>query len=115
MESTSRQHEVYGGENAPTGLCMFAWWKKNGKKRLQKLGSGSAQIRSSSDGRHTLLPFYRHLRLDTGARSCGPFLCHARQAEVTDPGKDRIAASGERPRAVGTPAGRTSSTKPSSS
>jgi hypothetical protein len=46
MGSTARRRRVYGGEYAPTGLRMFAQWKKNGKKRLQKVGSGFAQIKS---------------------------------------------------------------------
>jgi hypothetical protein len=46
MESIARPCGVYGGEYAPTGLRLFAWWKKNGEKRLQKAGSGSTQIRS---------------------------------------------------------------------
>jgi hypothetical protein len=41
--STTRRCGVYGGEYAPTGFCLFAWWKKNGKKRLKKPSSGSAQ------------------------------------------------------------------------
>jgi hypothetical protein len=46
MGSTTRWRGVYGGEYAPTGLRLFAWWKKNGERRLQKPGSGSAGIRS---------------------------------------------------------------------
>jgi hypothetical protein len=46
MGSTTRRRDVYGEEYAPTGLRLFAWWKKNGEKRLQKAGIGSAQIRS---------------------------------------------------------------------
>jgi hypothetical protein len=30
------------------GLRLFAWWKKNGERRLQKPGSGSAEIRSEN-------------------------------------------------------------------
>jgi hypothetical protein len=30
-----------------TGLRLFAWWKKNGERRLPKAGSGFAQIRSN--------------------------------------------------------------------
>jgi hypothetical protein len=40
MGSTTRRRGVYGGEYAPTGLRLFAWWKKNGERRLQKAGSG---------------------------------------------------------------------------
>jgi hypothetical protein len=47
MGSTTRWCGVYDGEYAPTGLHLLAWWKKNEKKRLQKPGSGSAQIRST--------------------------------------------------------------------
>jgi hypothetical protein len=43
MGSTTRRRGVYGGEYTPTGLRLFAWWKKNGKRRLQKAGSGFAQ------------------------------------------------------------------------
>jgi hypothetical protein len=46
MGSTTRRRGVYGGEYTPTGLRLFAWWKKNGERRLQKAGSGSAGIRS---------------------------------------------------------------------
>jgi hypothetical protein len=46
MGSTTRRCGVYGGEYAPIGLRLFARWKKNGKKRLQKAGGGFAQIRS---------------------------------------------------------------------
>jgi hypothetical protein len=45
MGSTTRRRSIYGGEYTPTGLRLFAWWKKNGERRLQKAGSGSAQIR----------------------------------------------------------------------
>jgi hypothetical protein len=45
MGSTTRRHGVYAGEYAPTGLRLFAWWRKNGEMRLQKAGSGSTQIR----------------------------------------------------------------------
>jgi hypothetical protein len=45
MGSTTRRRGVYGGEYAPTGLPMFAWWKKNGERRFQKPGSGSTEIR----------------------------------------------------------------------
>jgi hypothetical protein len=50
MGSTTRRRGVYGGEYAPTGLLLFARWKKNEKKRLQKPGSGSAGIRSYQTG-----------------------------------------------------------------
>jgi hypothetical protein len=51
MGSTIRRCGVYGGEYAPTGLRLFAWWKKNRERRLQKAGSGFAQIRSNlADG-----------------------------------------------------------------
>jgi hypothetical protein len=46
MGSTKQQRGVYGGEYAPTGLRLFAWWRKNGERRLQKPGSGSTGIRS---------------------------------------------------------------------
>jgi hypothetical protein len=46
MGSIARRRGVYGGEYAPTGIRLFARWNKNRKKRLQKPGSGSAQIRS---------------------------------------------------------------------
>jgi hypothetical protein len=48
MGSTTRRRGVYGGEYAPTGLRLFAWWKKNGERRLHKPGSGSAEIRSKN-------------------------------------------------------------------
>jgi hypothetical protein len=32
MGSTARRRGVYGGEYAPTGLSLFAWWKKNEKR-----------------------------------------------------------------------------------
>jgi hypothetical protein len=44
MGSTTRRRGVYGGEYAPIGLRLFAWWKKNGERRLQKSGSGSTGI-----------------------------------------------------------------------
>jgi hypothetical protein len=43
MGSTARRRGVYGGEFSPTGLRLFAWWRKNGKRRLQKAGSGFAE------------------------------------------------------------------------
>jgi hypothetical protein len=43
MGSTTRRRGVYGGEYAPTGLRLFAQWKKNGEKKLQKAGSGFAE------------------------------------------------------------------------
>jgi hypothetical protein len=46
MGSTIRWRGVYGGKYAPTGLRLFAWWRKNGKMGLQKPGSGSTKIRS---------------------------------------------------------------------
>jgi hypothetical protein len=46
MGSTARQRGVYGGEYALTGLRLFAWWRKNGERRLQKPGSGSTENRS---------------------------------------------------------------------
>jgi hypothetical protein len=54
MRLTTRRHDVYSGEYTPTGLRMFAWWKKNGERRLQKPSSGSAQNRSR---RPALCPF----------------------------------------------------------
>jgi hypothetical protein len=45
MGSTTRRHDVYGGEYALTGLRLFAWWRKNIERRLQKAGSSFAQIR----------------------------------------------------------------------
>jgi hypothetical protein len=45
MGWTTRRRGVYGGEYALTGLRLFAWWRKNGERRLQKGGSGFAQIR----------------------------------------------------------------------
>jgi hypothetical protein len=56
MGSTTWQCGVYGGEFSPIGLRLFAWWKKNGERRFQKLGSGSAGIRSETP------------------RRCGPFI-----------------------------------------
>jgi hypothetical protein len=50
MGSTTRRRGVYGGKYTPTGLRLFAWWKKNGKRRLQKPGSGSAGIRLYQTG-----------------------------------------------------------------
>jgi hypothetical protein len=47
MGSTTRRCGVYGGEYASIGLRLFAWWKKNGERRLQKPVSGSAGIRST--------------------------------------------------------------------
>jgi hypothetical protein len=58
MGSTARRHGVYGGEYAPTGLRLFAWWKKNEQRRLQKPGSGSARIRSNLKP-PVLLSFYK--------------------------------------------------------
>jgi hypothetical protein len=46
MGSTARRRGVYGGEYVPIGLRLFARWKKNRKKRLQKAGSGFVGIRS---------------------------------------------------------------------
>jgi hypothetical protein len=46
MGSTTQRRDVYGGEYALIGLRLFAWWKKNGESRLQKVGSGFVQIRS---------------------------------------------------------------------
>jgi hypothetical protein len=43
MGSAAQWCGAYGGEYSLTGLCLFAWWKKEGKKWLQKLGSGSAK------------------------------------------------------------------------
>jgi hypothetical protein len=68
MGSTSRQRGVYGGEYALIGLRMFAWWKKNGERRLQKPGSGSAGIRSHPKW-WLRAPFYRWTCLEAGARS----------------------------------------------
>jgi hypothetical protein len=50
MRSTTRQRGVYDGEYAPIGLRLFARWKKNGKRRVQKPGSGSARIRLAKTG-----------------------------------------------------------------
>jgi hypothetical protein len=58
MGSTTRWRDIYGGEYAPIGLRLFAWWKKNGERRLQKLGSGSAKIRSYLNWR-AAWSFYR--------------------------------------------------------
>jgi hypothetical protein len=80
MRSTARRRGVYGGEYAPTVLHMFAWWKKNGKKRLQKPSSGFAQIRSNQT------PAHRSLYIDTRARSniVGAIVaCSARHAAMT--------------------------------
>jgi hypothetical protein len=46
MGSTTQRCGVYGGEYTLIGLRLFAWWKKNGERRLQKADSGSAAIRS---------------------------------------------------------------------
>jgi hypothetical protein len=43
MESAARRFGAYGGEFSPIGLRLFAWWKKQGKKRLQKLSSRSTK------------------------------------------------------------------------
>jgi hypothetical protein len=51
MGSTTHWRGVYGGEYAPTGLRLFAWWKKNEKKRLEKPNSGSAQKSWSNQNR----------------------------------------------------------------
>jgi hypothetical protein len=45
MGSTARRRGAYGGEYLPIGLRLFTWWKKNGKTRLQKPGSGTAETR----------------------------------------------------------------------
>jgi hypothetical protein len=47
MGSIARRLGVYDGAYAPTGLRLFAWWKKNEERRLQKPGSGLLGIRSS--------------------------------------------------------------------
>jgi hypothetical protein len=44
MGSTTRQRGVYGGEFSPTGLHLFAWWKKNEKRRLQKLAAAPRKL-----------------------------------------------------------------------
>jgi hypothetical protein len=55
MGSTTRRRDVYGGEYAPTGLRLFAWWKKNGERRLQKPDSGSAELVTKTAGALVLL------------------------------------------------------------
>jgi hypothetical protein len=70
MGSTTRRRGVYGGEYAPTGLRLFAWWKKNGEKRLQKPGSGSAGIISHS--RRSQGSFYRRRDLTNGLGQTSP-------------------------------------------
>jgi hypothetical protein len=55
MRSAARRCGAYDGEYSPTGLRLFAWWKKNGERRLQKPGSGSAQIRSNQTGGSLIL------------------------------------------------------------
>jgi hypothetical protein len=55
MGSTAGRRDVYGGEYTPTGLRLFAWWKKNGKRRLQKPGSGFAENWSQAAGAQVLL------------------------------------------------------------
>jgi hypothetical protein len=57
---------VYGGEYTPTGLHLFAWWKKNGERRLQKPGSGFAGIRSYPNRRCTDPLYRRRLTRFTG-------------------------------------------------
>jgi hypothetical protein len=75
MGSTARQRGVYGGEYAPTGLCLFAWWRKNGERRLQKPDSGSTGIRSYLKQRCSSA-FYRWLNwarspsIGSGSRAC---------------------------------------------
>jgi hypothetical protein len=61
MRSTTRRCGVYGREYALTRLHLFAWWKKNGKKRLQKASSSFAQIRSRPTVRSC--SFYRRPNL----------------------------------------------------
>jgi hypothetical protein len=68
MGLTTRRCDVYGGEYAPKGLRLFAWWKKNGERRLQKAGSGFAQIRSHLKPTAPL-SFYTRPKLAPGARS----------------------------------------------
>jgi hypothetical protein len=62
MGSTTRRCGVHGGEYAPIGLRLFSWWRKNGERRLQKLGSGSVGIRSNLIPL-VLLSFYKRCYL----------------------------------------------------
>jgi hypothetical protein len=52
-----RQHDgVVSMVESMHRLRLFAWWRKNGERRLQKPGSGSAGIRSHQTG-GALVPF----------------------------------------------------------
>jgi hypothetical protein len=68
MGLTTWWRGVYGGEYTPIGLRLFAWWKKNGERRLQKAGSGSMQIRSNQNCRRPS-PFIGSQCLAVEARS----------------------------------------------
>jgi hypothetical protein len=35
MGSTDQRRGAYGGDFSPTGLRLFAWWKKEGKKTIE--------------------------------------------------------------------------------
>jgi hypothetical protein len=86
MGSTTRRRGVYGREYASIGLRLLAWWKKNGERRLQKAGSGFAQIRLSQNLWLSTLFYKRHTRLGVGARSNTRTLCAlARSACNTEP------------------------------
>jgi hypothetical protein len=79
MGSTTRRRGVYGGEFSPIGLSLFAWWRKNGERRLHKADSGFAQIRSYQNMRPSTLFYKRHTRLGVGARSNTRTLCACAQ------------------------------------
>jgi hypothetical protein len=80
MGSTARRHGVSGGEYAPTGLHLFAWWKKNRTRGLQKPGSGSVQIRSNLKlAAHP--SFYRRIVLH---ERLGHAHVHGRQSDRID-------------------------------
>jgi hypothetical protein len=62
------------------------WCRKNGERRLQKPGSGSAGIRSCQNMRPSTLFYKHHTRLGVGARSNTRTLCAlAHSARNTKP------------------------------
>jgi hypothetical protein len=65
MGSTARWCGVYGGEYAPTGLRMFAWWKKNGKKRGFR-NRAAAPRELGHPNCPTSVPFICVVRLEQG-------------------------------------------------
>jgi hypothetical protein len=93
MGSTARRRGVCGGEYAPTGLRLFAWWKKNKKGGFRNWAAAPHKL--GDPNRRPQGSFYSWCDLTNGLGQNQYAECTSRQTIATHPGLPRARRPGE--------------------